>query len=174
MKKTLSLLALAASALAFAGTASAAEKSPFYMGGNIGFSAATNAPSELTKDDGASYSVYGGYQLTDNLAAEVGYTKLPNYGSDFEKSKSNMWTVQGVYTASVADQVNVFGKAGLAFGKVKFGGDKADGVSPMVGVGAEYLISPKLSAVGEVSYVHDFAREDLNQVTTSVGLKYRF
>lgn len=175
MKKNLSVLAFAMAAMAAAGMAHAGEKSGLYVGGNVGYSAATGLNDDsINKDDGASYSVFGGYQLTDNVAAEIGYTKLPKLGTDGATAKSDMWTVQGVFSTPVAQDVSVFGKAGLAFGQMKAGGEKIDGVSPVVGFGAEYAFAPNLSAVGEVSYVHDFGGASHGNMTTSLGLKYRF
>lgn len=173
MKK--SLLALSVVALtAFAGAASAGEKSPFYLGGNVGFSSATNISDNISKDDGSSLSVYGGYQFTENLAAEIGYTKLPKFGTESVNDKPDLWTLQAVVSTPVAERVSVFGKAGVAYGKYNVAGQKFDGLSPVVGAGVEYSFTPSLSAVGELSYANKIAGEDAGAVTTSFGLKYRF
>lgn len=166
MKKILSVLALSVGAI---GAAQAQNQSlPIYVGGSVGMTSLTSA--DVSEDNGAAVNVYGGYQLTDTVAAEIGYTKGPKLGDAGATAKADVFTVQAVASVPVADKVSVFGKAGLAHAEI--GAEK--GWSPVVGVGAEYSLSPNLSAVGEVSYIHDIAKTDAGAVTTSVGLKYRF
>lgn len=174
MKKILSLLVLAVGSIGAAQAQSTAAPTPYYVGGNVGFSTLTGADSAVTEDNGASVSVYGGYQINETFAAEVGYAKLPSVGVQGAEGKPEVFTIQAVASHDLNEKVSVFGKAGLAHGELSINGDKSKGWSPMVGVGAEYSLTSNLSAVGEVSYIHDLAKTDAGAVTTSVGLKYRF
>lgn len=170
MKKILSLLVLSVGAIG----AAQAQNAPVYVGGNVGFTSLTGADAEVTEDNGASVSVYGGYQLNETFSAEIGYAKLPSVGAAGAEGKPEVFSLQGVAQTAVTDKVSVFGKAGVAHGELTINGEKSKGWSPILGVGAEYSLSPNLSAVGEVSYIHDLAKTDAGSVTTSLGLKYRF
>jgi len=169
MKKTLTLLALAVASM---GSAMAAE-TPMYVGATAGYSHGSHLGIDLADHDGASGSVFGGYQITPKAAVELGYTRLSDVGDFGLKAKPEMVTVQGVGKTNVNAKTALFAKGGVAFTRTR-GDLRENHLAPVVGVGAEYALNKNLSAQAEVQYVHDFAGTDARVLNTSVGLKYHF
>lgn len=169
MKKTLTLLALA---IASTGSAMAAE-SPVYVSGGVGYSHASNTGASDHK--GVSGTLSAGYDITPNVAVELGYTRLGDVKDSGVTAKLDALTLQAVGKTNVLnDKTSVFVKGGVAHTRGKVEGFRDTKYVPVVGFGAEYALNKNVSATAEVQYVHDFAGADVRTVNTSVGLKYHF
>lgn len=169
MKK---LLALAVLAACSAGTAFAAG-GPVYAGASVGHSHASGAPAAVTDAGGASLSVFGGYQLTPNLAAELGYAHLAHISAGGANLKPEMVTLQAVGTLPVTDKVTAFAKGGVAYTHIN-GDLHRSHYTPVVAIGASYALTKDVALQAEVAYVHDFAKSGTHLTNTSVGLKFAF
>ncbi|MDC8759066.1 outer membrane beta-barrel protein [Janthinobacterium fluminis] len=185
MKQALALT-LIASALSLP---VAAHAQSFYVGGNIGSAKAkVNSTSQTADDSGAGFKVYGGYQLTPNFGAEVGYSKLGNTDASYKGVKGAHIKPHALYAAATAtmplsDQFSLFGKVGLSANRNKFeqpGGKLTDKYSKngiMFGVGAAYNITPALALVAEYENYGKVQNNNLATVKAdmfSAGLRYKF
>jgi len=169
MKKTLTLLALAVASM---GSAMAAE-TPVYVNGGIGYSHAANTGA--SDHSGVSGNLAAGYDITPNVAVELGYTRLADVKDSGVTAKLDAVTLQAVGKMNVLnDKTSVFAKGGVAHTRGKIDGYRDTKYVPVVGFGAEYVLNKNVSATAEVQYVHDFAGADVRTVNTSVGLKYHF
>lgn len=164
----------------YVGVGVAAAGHDYSMGGLGG----TNVSKEGWK---ASAKVFGGYEFTQNLGVEVGYTDLRS--SDFSYSRNGKTAngysegygayVAGKYNMPVNDQFSAYGKLGAAYSKRKVeanDGLRVDhhdtGVYGALGV--EYKLNQKVSFIGEYERYgknKDFGAKP-NVVT--VGVKYSF
>lgn len=127
------------------------QPSPWSLGGAIGQSNA-RMPNSVGDSSDTSYKAFGGYQFSPNVGAEVGYNNL---GKDFTMTvpggvatgKLTNWYGAAVGTIPLGSGFSLLGKLGLARNEADFGGAGKDTrTGLMMGVGAEYAISPTLSA----------------------------
>lgn len=131
MKKT--AIALAISGLALASVAQAApQANTFYAGAKAGWASFHDGMNQFdTKKDGAygvhrnsvTYGVFGGYQITDNLAAELGYDYFGRAkgnktfdGKDKQQAKHTAHgttiSLKGSYP--IIDGLDAYARAGIA------------------------------------------------------------
>ena len=107
------------------------------------------------EDHATSYTVRGGAYFSPNLGVEVGYTDygwVSRAGGTTRAMGLNV-SLTGRYPASPA--LNLIGKVGSTFGYTKVSSDATSGivagrnrdVGVAVGLGVEYMINPKWSAV---------------------------
>ena len=125
------ILAFTAAPVAFA-----ADEKGWYMGASLGqykddtskdeidaaFKAAgaTN-PSTTLDDTGDAWKLFGGYQFTKNWAVEFAYVDFGKVSADTTvtggrykiESTAKGWSLAGVGTAMVSDNLGLFGKLGF-------------------------------------------------------------
>ena len=124
-KAVIAVLGLAGAALALPATAQM-TMSAVYAGGGIGqskFKADCGGGLSCDKND-TSFRIFGGYQFTRNIAAEVGYTdlgKLKVSGGINGDVAVTAWDLSGVFSWPI-EQFGVFGRLGIASVKAKPGG----------------------------------------------------
>lgn len=183
MKKISLAAALCASLLA--GNAFAGSSSPFYLGATLGQSSVdslndcvgspgnTNTPNAVNTpnianttvscsigDGDTTMHIYGGVQLSDSIAVEIGYADLGSTGSYSDNNQLNLnqdtsgYTLAGVmrHRMGKTSPLHVYGKAGVfhwtseaSSGGAYPGSAEASGTSPLAGVGVEYELSHNLS-----------------------------
>ena len=194
MKNT--ILALVASAAAFgAVTAHAADGTPYVGVGAVSsehrYNLNNDSSSGDRKSDEWGGKFFAGYQINPNWAVEAGYT-------DFGKS-DYAYTVNGLngraeadaksfYLAGkasypVANNVNVFGKLGVAHNKndvtatglaASYNGDSSRN-SLYASVGAEYAINEKVAL--SLEYEH-YGKNDIDvgrrKGAVTLGARYSF
>jgi hypothetical protein len=124
--KHAALAAIAATALPFAAQAAG----DIYVGAGIGQATYKSADfvdcygdCENFSDSDFAYNLFAGYQITDAVAVELGWQdwgkgKDTVYGDEIQV-KPSMYTVMAVGTAPINGDFSLFGKAGVAFLKVK-------------------------------------------------------
>jgi opacity protein-like surface antigen len=162
-----------------------ADDRSFYVGGGVGYALSddcsnyeTNAA--VTCDYGDSFpevwKIYGGMKFSPSLAAEIGYN---NYGeasitaSDGTSSaeltgEASALTAAATYTMPVADNFEVFGKAGIGLWNAEASyketsgssttlqvNAEEDGVGLLVGAGATFKVTENIGIRGEYEYLTD-------------------
>jgi len=129
-----------------------------------------------------------GYQFNPFFALEAEYIDFGNFGEDEVEGKLKGFGLSAVGRLPLTDSFGVYGKAGAfasAFDVDAFNESETyDEVSPFVGAGVDFRVTPALTAFAEYNrYNVDIDKEDFNgQVTNSgpefdtgrVGLKYQF
>ena len=172
MKKT--AIALAIAGFAAASIAQAApQANTFYAGAKAGWTSAHHTVNQFKEDAGFdvkrnsfSYGVFGGYQITDNLAAELGYEYFGNVRASHDLS-SWKHTAHGTTLALKASypvlaDLDVYGRVGAALIRSDYKEHFANGskfkahnlkVSPVLAAGVEYAILPELALRAEYQWV---------------------
>lgn len=129
-----------------------------------------------------------GYQFNPFFALEAEYVDFGNFGEDEVEGKLKGFGLSAVGRLPLTDSFGIYGKAGAfasAFDVDAFNESETyDEVSPFVGAGVDFRVTPALTAFAEYNrYNVDIDKEDFNgQVTNSgpefdtgrVGLKYQF
>lgn len=129
-----------------------------------------------------------GYQFNPFFALEAEYIDFGNFGEDDVEGKLKGFGLSAVGRLPLTDSFGIYGKAGAfasAFDVDAFNESETyDEVSPFVGAGVDFRVTPALTAFAEYNrYNVDIDKEDFNgQVTNSgpefdtgrVGLKHQF
>ncbi|HGO5815977.1 TPA: porin OmpA [Mannheimia haemolytica] len=211
MKKTLVALAvLSAAAVAQA----APQANTFYAGAKAGWASFHDGLTQFDSKDNngngfginrnsVTYGVFGGYQIVDNLAVELGYDYFGRVRGNVGEDKAIKHVAHGTHLSlkpsyEVAPNLDVYGKVGAALvrndykGYDAFKSQRAHNLktSLLLGAGLEYAITPELAARVEYQYLNrvgnlDKAREKANLTwknyqyspdihSVSAGLSYRF
>lgn len=167
-------------------TRGTAQPSPWSLGASIGQSDA-KMPNSVGDSSDTSYKAFGGYQFSPNWGAEVGYNHL---GKDFAMTvpggvatgKLTNWYGAAVGTLPLGSGFSLLGKLGLARNEADFSGAGKDTrTGLMMGVGAEYAITPALSARLEYEDYGKFSDSGfagnsgaIKANSVNLGLKARF
>ena len=172
MKKT--AIALAIAGLAAATVAQAAPQADtFYAGAKAGWASVHHGlnqfkdePGQTVSRNSEAYGVFGGYQITDNLAVEAGYeyfgrAKAKTNGEQHFRHTAHGTTLALKGSYPVLADLDVYGRVGAALirSDYKF----TDGsdvekyhnlkVSPVFAAGVEYAILPELALRAEYQWV---------------------
>lgn len=150
---TLGLLALATMVSPMA----AAQAPGWYVGGNLGQSAATIDDARITsnlmgqglatrsisdRDRDTAYKIYGGYQFTPNFALEGGYFDLGKFGYTATTSPTGTLTgdiklkglnLDAVGTLPITEKFSAFGRVGVNY---------AEATDAFAGTGAVSILNP--------------------------------
>ena len=208
MKKT--AIALAIAGLAAATVAQAApQANTFYAGAKAGWASVHHdlnqfkgKPGQTVSRNSEAYGVFGGYQITDNLAVEAGYeyfgrAKTKTNGEQYFRHTAHGTTLALKGSYPVLADLDVYGRVGAALirsdYKVTDGSDVSKyhnlKVSPVFAAGVEYAILPELALRAEYQWVSRVgnlgkAVEKADGVrgteyspdigSVSLGLSYRF
>ena len=169
--------------MGLAGTA-AAENS-FYAGASVGTSSIDACDSAgalgLTAcdDSDTGWKIFGGYNLSDNLAVEGAWTDLgemtasaPGITGGLEASG---FIVDAKGTLPLNEQFGVFAKLGFmmwdADGTNALNGLDDDGTDLHYGVGAQYMFTEQFGIVGEWEAV-DFDDENVDLLSVGAMMKF--
>jgi len=166
--------------------------SAVYIGGGLGQSKfKIECGGGLSCDDkDTSFRVFGGYQFTPNISAELGYADLGRAklsgpgGSD--ELKATAWDLSGIFQWPFEKTgFSVFGRLGLYYGKVELSGldtgSKTSG-NATFGLGAGYDFNRNLGLRAEWQrYSKMKARNDATGVeddgdvdVLGISVLYRF
>lgn len=129
-----------------------------------------------------------GYQFNPYFALEAEYIDFGNFGQDNVEGKLKGVGLGAVGRLPLTDSFGVYGKAGVFASALDVDAfnesETYDEVTPFVGAGVDFRVTPALTAFAEYSrYNVDVDAEDFNgQVTNNgpefdtgrVGLKYQF
>lgn len=199
--------------LSLSGLAHAGGVAPFYVGAAIGSGSSDidtpqlekptpcNTPNESCSSDDRdqTWQIYGGSQLSSNIAVEAGYVNLGNtailhYSDPIKATQTTQgFSVAGIASTPISKNspVSVYGKAGLYrwTSEVKVSSDNPDkdglkskksGIDPLIGAGVQYDITPFTAVragwdryfnVGERDYMIDASgKPDLKTLDTDVDV----
>jgi opacity protein-like surface antigen len=177
--KSISTL-FAMAALGLATSAIAAPVSGMYWGGGLGHSQMNiEVPAGMSvNDSGTSYSLAAGIRATKNIAVEVEYSQLGDIkvsdGTNTQTGKGDALTLSGIGFVPVFDKTEAFMRAGLAYTTFEVGTERRTSVQPVLGVGADYQLTPMVSVRGEVQYLPSFAGSTTDAMNSKVSVNYRF
>ena len=191
MKKALvAVFGLTAAALAVPAAAQTSGSSA-YIGGSFGQSKYGIDCGGLTCDDkDAAFRLFGGYQFTRNIAAELGYADLGKAkvtgpgGSD--ELAATAWDLSGVFMWPFTNTgFNVFGRLGLYYGKMSLSGlDTGDKSTTNLtyGLGGGYDFNKNLGLRAEWQRYSKMkarndktgAEDDGDVDSLSIGVLWRF
>jgi len=181
------IIALAAS-LATIGSAQAqsvvADASPasrLYIG-----AAVLGADNQSSGDWQAGGKVFGGYNIDQNWAVEVGHSRFGNEdyavawapGAPDARVKSNRTYVAGKYTMPVNAELSAYAKLGASYNETKTsfmninGSDRDTGAYAALGV--QYALAPNVALVGEYERYGKKKEVGAKADVVSVGLQYGF
>lgn len=199
MKKT--AIALAIAGLTATSVAQAApQANTFYAGAKAGWASfhdglnqfEDQANSEGTLRNSVTYGVFGGYQIIDNLAVELGYddfgrAKLRDEGKTVAKHTNHGAHLSLKASYPVLEGLDVYGRVGAALIRSDYKTvEHSLKVSPVFAGGLEYNLPslPELALRVEYQWVQGVGRlqdKDGNRVdytpnigSVTAGLSYRF
>ena len=172
-----------------------------YVTGQLGYAAnglALQKPGALstTKANGIAGRVALGYKLTNNVAMEVGFLDLNGksvkggYNSHSISSNQYAMDVAAKGIMSVAQNVNVYGKVGVAYLTTRLQEDNSDNAAinlnqaygvakhkwaPEVAVGVSYDVTPNISVDTSITHIHPTGSDRPGNINfAAVGLGYTF
>lgn len=208
MKKT--AIALTVAALVATSAQAAPQANSFYTGAKAGWATyhdGLNRFDDKTAEDqnryklnrdSVAYGVFGGYQITNNFAVELGYDyfgkakgtkRADNKGNLSVESHGLQLTLKASYP--VIKNLDVYARAGAALVNTRYKATpsipelkaKATKVSPVFAGGLEYAFTPALAARLEYQWVKGVGKVVINNSrfdftpsigTVSAGISYRF
>ncbi|HDR0737284.1 porin OmpA [Pasteurella multocida] len=189
MKKT--AIALTIAALAAASVAQAApQPNTFYVGAKAGWASFHDGLNQIEKIEGpisfgfkrnsVTYGVFGGYQITDNFAVELGYddfgrAKLRETKENEKTKDSAKHTNHGAHLSlkasyPVLDGLDVYARVGAALirsdykiyenilAAETFKRNHSTQVSPVFAGGLEYAFIPELALRVEYQWVNNVGK----------------
>lgn len=167
-----------ASLLGGLGLAGTAHAEGLYIGGSAGGShyKGDSIGGVATDRSSTGLKLFGGYQLTPNLALEGGYVDLGKFNSPAGQLKAQGLYLDAVGTLPISGPWAAIGRIGVVNAKVDnslVGSDR--GTTAKVGAGLQYTIDRNLSVQGEWErYRLDAAGTRGNTDLYSIGVKYAF
>ena len=161
----------------------------FYVRGTGGLS----TPDEDELDNALGMSAQAGYQINKYFAVQGGATYLGSFGFEEElevegldeEGTMSIYGAEATLVASgpVSEKFSLYGKAGIfawefeaeitaSSGNTEFSETETiDGTDAAYGIGGEYMLSPRLSIIGEANF-YDIDVADVNYF--GGGVKFTF
>ena len=200
MKRFTTTTALCAALAAFsvhaqvhAQASTAKEVTGPYIGAAFGASFGNREidDSDSSNDEGLGRSakIFGGYQLTENFGAQVGYVRMRDLNQNTgagatlvnQTATGHSTYVAGTARLPLGESFALTGKVGVSFGRVtdtrpstaatsSLMGSKT---SLLVGTGAEYVLSDKVSFAIELESYGKISRQ-VKGNTLTVGTRFTF
>ena len=150
--KRISIAFLSAAAMAFALPAMAQmSMSSVYVGGALGQSKLKDACNGIANcdDSDTTWGLFGGYQISRNFAAELGYHDLGSASASGASYDAKAWELVGLAAWPLTEQFSVYGKLGAFRGEAKAQGLKETNTDVTYGVGLQYDLNKNLGLRGE-------------------------
>jgi OOP family OmpA-OmpF porin len=200
MRREPAVVAFALGAVLFSGGAAAQYDTPrhFYAGASVSHSRADRwclgASGGTCDNTNVAGKAFGGYQLDETFAVEVGYTYLGKFKASPEGGGSDEAKVQALEASVVATwkfgvNTAVFGRFGAYYANVRedtsFAGSFSNNNGDLTfGAGVRYDLTPKLALraewqryldVGGANVALGAGAGDLSSIDVyGVGFLYRF
>ena len=150
---------------------------PYYFGGSFGTSEGTSYCSGAVgcTDSDTAWKLFGGYKLNDMFSVEGSYMNIGDMKKPGASSDVSAFAAHGVATLPVTEQIDVFGKLGVArWSSDNTGTSNESGFGFAYGVGAKMNLSEttKLRAEWEkIPSVKTSPTTDTNVTMMSVGVE---
>ncbi|MES2316507.1 MAG: outer membrane beta-barrel protein [Pseudomonadota bacterium] len=175
-------LALAAM---FALPAARAADNAMYAGATIGTGGSliigNNAGvAEKNTNHPRPFKLYGGYELTDNVALEGGYINFGKFKFASPGAiEMDAWHLAAKGTIPLGKSFSLFGKLGVARHGVEASGMGDDSgklaeTKPLVGIGAAYRLTENLSLTAEYTNYGSVNSGKIKNRVLEAGLKFNF
>lgn len=150
----------------------APKENSYYIGGNLGYGHAHDDLNHLAKNgkknnQASTFGIFGGYQITKNIAVEGGYDydgvyKAKNEANQKFKHKVNSLHLDIKASYPITEKLDLYGKAGakLTHSNYSLTNDKTIknkkiSYSPVFTAGLEYAITPNLSTRLEYEWINN-------------------
>ena len=202
LKKILITSVLTASACAIM-NANAALPVGLYVSGQAGY-ADTHMKSRLSSpnginlaNDGLSGRIALGYKITPNFGLEVGYLQLPegksNFSQNTQYNKQHAIDVAAKGMLPITQNVNIYGKLGVAYLTTELKKDttdtgipistdlnQAEGIAkhkwaPEVAIGMGYDITPNVTVDTSLTHIQPMGNNRPGNIDfLAVGVSYNF
>lgn len=162
-----------------------------YVGGSLG-----RAEQKMTVDgvgslseSATSFALFGGYQFTKNIGAEVGYAQFGKVtianGADSLRNEPSSFYAAVTGTMPLTSQLSAYGKLGVSRNHVKATvtqsgtteAGSSNHTSAMIGLGVSYALNANVSLFGEYQNFGKVFKEDggnLKVDQVSAGVRYQF
>lgn len=134
-------------------------QAPNYLGASIGSTTTDGFCSDLSacENSDKSWKVFAGVRMNENIVVEGGYvdfgTQSGTDASGNVSQQATAFTAAGVAGIPVSEQIEVFGKAGMARWTVEktdsTGAAENTGTDVLVGVGANYNLGDNMGVRAE-------------------------
>ncbi|MDR3477687.1 MAG: outer membrane beta-barrel protein [Gammaproteobacteria bacterium] len=189
-KKKLLSLAIASLAGLFIASTASATIAGAYVGGQLGWGQTNifkgvNTQGYKTNDTGIAGRLFGGYQINQNFAAELGYMKFSNATVKHESGDIQTYAVDIAAKAMMplSNSFGVYGKLGAAYLNESFGISNGNSrvsfsegkVYPELGVGVSYDFTQQLSTDLSYTRIQKTSNGNLNSTDfVGLGLSYHF
>jgi OmpA-OmpF porin, OOP family len=123
--------------------------------------------SDVGSEDDIGFKIFGGYQFTRNLAAEIGYGML------FDKSDVEVTLLElvGVGLFPIANQFSLIGKLGFANVEVDSPGGSRDKTELTYGIGVQFDMGRNL-ALRALWQRYDTDPDEVDWI--AIGAAWRF
>lgn len=155
----------------------------FYGGLSLGASRLQHSD-----DNGSVFKLYGGYQITEHFGAEVGFMRTGDLSRKYDvggESFTQTAKTRAFYTAGTArwqlnDSFSVNGLLGASFNQIRdderAGPDNLNGdeTSVMVGVGAQYRLTPRTELTLNFDHFAEISEEGSSSDVVTAGFVMRF
>ena len=153
-KALVAVVGLAAATLALPAAAQMSMNAA-YIGGSLGQSNFKGDCAGNCDKKDTSFRLFGGYQFTPNIAAELGYTDLGKLKVGSGDIGATAWDLSGVFSWPI-QQFGVFGRLGVARVEAKPGGslsgfDSNTKTGLVWGLGGQYDFNRNLGIRAEWS-----------------------
>ena len=159
-------IAVAAALAALSAGAMAADRPYFYAGGDVGTTDFDRYQSET------SVGGFGGYQVNDNFAVEIGYRRLAHTSGPGWDAKLDQIYASAVGTLPLSGGFNVFGRLGVSRLSDDYteGGisDNGHRDKALFGVGFGYAFTP--TVMGRL----ELQKPESGVSNLSAGVAFRF
>jgi len=166
-KKWIAAMLGSAAMAVSAGAVAQQADTGWYVGASIG-----QSDLDIDKDTAWKFSL--GYQLNRNLSVELGYTNLGEVSEGGVDVEATGWEVIGLYKFPVANQLSIYGLAGIAMveAEASFLGVTVsdDSTELTFGVGAQYDFSRNMGL--RAQWQRYGADEDIDVISIGVAIKF--
>ena len=170
---TAMLTAIVAPAFTCAGEQDSTNR--FYGGMSLGASRL-----DKSDDNGSSFKLYGGYQITEHFGAEAGFIRLGDIETATQSAKARAFYTAGTARWDLSERFSVSGMLGVAYREVT--GDDTVGASNLnrdntaviVGFGAQYRLTPRIALTMNADHLADVTEESSSNDIVTAGVLIRF
>ena len=153
--------------------ASAQPLSTVYLGGGIGKSELRDV-SDVEADVA---KLYGGVQLSDNLAFETEWIGMDDFDIDgfaLDDVETDTVNLSVVFSHSLSERFSLLAKGGVHYTELDFSGGDSENSGASLGLGASYDINPAFGIRAEYQRLYNATDFNEDFELYSVGVRFRF
>jgi OOP family OmpA-OmpF porin len=147
----------------------------FYGGLSLGASRL-----DQSDNNGSAFKLYGGYQITENFGAEMGFLRLGDVETLTQSAKARAFYTAGTARWQLSDRFSLSGMLGVAYREVSgddtvgAGNLNRDNTAVIVGFGAQYRLTPRVELTVNADHLADVTEESAASDLVTAGVVFRF